>query len=131
MADNTTKIDEIKPDPAIAAAAAAKAAAKDAEDKQAELAAKAKSDEAAKAVKAPDLLDEIELYEHNHDPVTSEPTEGYQPPKKGKVVKVTEDDHHIDVRTEDKDGYATIHHGIAHKHKAVDEENYWDHPAAK
>lgn len=67
----------------------------------------------------------VYLFERNHDPVTSEPLDGYQEPKTGKIVKLSEDSSRIDVQTGGEDSPALTSHDVPHRSQAGEGENFW------
>lgn len=72
----------------------------------------------------------VYLFERNHDPETSAPRDGYQEPKKGKIVKITEDTDVIDVLTGGEDSPAITSHDVAHETDARRAgANYWSETA--
>lgn len=73
-----------------------------------------------------DLGAKVFLFERNFDPETSEPREGYQAPKPGKIVKITEDTDVIDVETGGEDSPKIVSHDVAHQtHAQKAGANYW------
>lgn len=76
-------------------------------------------------VPMPDLGDEVELHEHNFDPADGSKTDGYQAPKKVKVVKITEGSSTIDVKHEPEDAAAITSHDVPHKSEVSDGGNFW------